>query len=379
MTSSPRTPLLQRSATRLATAIGVVVLAIALTTVAAALTGCSPKAAAESAPHHTPVRVEAATAGPATPAILTNGVVANKDEMRLSFKVAGVIKAIHVEEGQTVHAGERLAEIEQTEIDAQLEQAHALAEKAQRDLARGERLYGDQVISLEQLQDLRTQAATARAQLRGVQFNRGYSVITAPADGVVLRKLAQERELVPAGQAVLIVSSHGRGYVVRAALSDRELVQLQLGDPAEVRLDAYAGRLLHGTLSEIAGAADDKTGLFPVEVRLDSPPASLASGLVAKLRLLPAAGSARSLTYVPIGAVVEGSGDAASVFVVDGRRARRREVRVAFIDPAGVALAAGVAPGEQVVTDGVLYLEDSDPIDIVAQGARPGASALAAR
>jgi len=305
--------------------------------------------------------------------------VANKDEMRLSFKVAGVIRTIHVEEGQTVHAGERLAEIEQTEIDAQLEQARALAEKAQRDLARGERLYADEVISLEQLQDLRTVAATARAQLQSVQFNRGYSVISAPADGVVLRKLAQERELVPAGQAVLVVSAHGRGYVVRAALADRELVQLQLGDPAEVRLDAYAGVLLHGTLSEIAGAADDKTGLFPVEVRLESPPPALASGLVAKLRLLPAAGRARALTYVPISAVVEGSGDAASVFVIDGARARRREVHVAFIAPEGVALTAGVAPGERVVTDGALYLEDNDPIEILTAATQPGAPHLAAR
>src|SRR2546425_12155665 len=104
----------------------------------AGLSGCSSRAAEASAPR-TPVRVEPAASGPALPAIATNGVVANKDEMRLSFKVAGVIRKIHVEEGAPVHAGERLAEIEQTEIDAQLEQARALAEKAQRDLARGER------------------------------------------------------------------------------------------------------------------------------------------------------------------------------------------------------------------------------------------------
>jgi membrane fusion protein, multidrug efflux system len=377
MTRTRHTPLTQRPTTRLAAAITALVLIVVIT-YAAALSGCSSRAA-ESAPRHTVVHLAAATAGPATPAILTNGVVANKDEMRLSFKVAGVIRSIHVEEGQTVHAGERLAEIEQTEINAQLEQARALAEKAQRDLARGERLYADEVISLEQLQDLRTAAATAGAQLQGVQFNRGYSVIIAPADGVVLRKLAQERELVPAGQAVLVVSAHDRGYVVRAALADRELVQLQLGDPAEVRLDAYPGRLLRGTLSEIAGAADDKTGLFPVEVRLESPPPALASGLVAKLRLSPAAGRARALTYVPIGAVVEGSGDAASVFVVDGTQAHRREVRVAFIDPSGVALAAGVTPGERVVTDGALYLEDNDPVDIVAASAPPGRAPVAAR
>jgi multidrug efflux system membrane fusion protein len=354
-------------------------LALAAFVIGAGLGGCSSRAAEGKAPR-TPVRVEPAASGPAIAAIGTNGVVANKDEMRLSFKVAGVIRRIYVEEGAPVHAGQRLAEIEQTEIDAQLEQARALAEKAQRDLARGERLYADEVISLEQLQDLRTQSDTAHAQLKSVQFNRGYSIITAPADGVVLRKLSQQRELVPAGQAVLVVSSHGRGYVVRAALSDRELVTLALGDPAEVRLDAYEGRLLHGTLSEIASAADDKTGLFPVEVRLESPPPALASGLVAKLRLYPAAGRAHTLTYVQVGAVLEGSGDRASVYVVDGGHARRREVRIAFIDPSGVALASGLAPGERVVTDGALYLEDGDSLDIVTAGARvAGAADLASR
>ncbi|HEY8053722.1 MAG TPA: efflux RND transporter periplasmic adaptor subunit [Steroidobacteraceae bacterium] len=335
----------------------------------AALTACSSHAGESAAPR-TPVRVAAATSGPATPAILTNGTIANKDEIPLSFKVGGVIHAIHVEEGASVHAGEPLAEIELTEINAQLEQVRALATKAQRDLARGERLYADEVISLEQLQDLRTQAATAQAQLRGVEFNRGYAVITAPGDGVVLRKLAQEREIVPAGQTVLLVGGHDKGYVVRAALADRELVQLQIGDPCEVRLDAYPGQVLHARLSQIASAADQRTGMFPVEARLDAPPAALASGLVAKLRLYPAAGRTHTLTYVPMGAVVEGSGDTASVFVVHGDRAQRRQVRVAFIDPTGVALAAGLAPGERVVTDGALYLEDNDVIEIVTDPAR---------
>ena len=113
------------------------------------------------------MRVQAATTGPATPAIATNGIVATKDEMRLSFKVGGVIsvdsraaRATQVKKGQT------LAEIELTEVNAQVEQARQMAAKAQRDLERGERLYSDQVISLEQLQDLRTQAAMQQAQLQ---------------------------------------------------------------------------------------------------------------------------------------------------------------------------------------------------------------------
>jgi membrane fusion protein, multidrug efflux system len=326
--------------------------------------GCSSHT--EATPQRaTPVRIQAVTLGPAKPAIATNGIVATKDEMRLSFKVGGVIRKIYVEEGQAVHKGQRLAEIELTEIDAQVAQMGALAEKAQRDLDRGERLYADQVISLEQLQDLRTQASLQKAQLRSVEFNRGYSVITAPQDGVVLRKLSQERELVPAAQAVLTVGAHERGYVVRAALSDREVVQLKLGDPAEILMDAYPDRVIQGAISEIANAADEKTGMFPVEVRFGSTPVLLASGLVAKLRIHPASAQESALTYVPVGAVVEGDNDHASVFVVNGNRVKRREIRVAFIDPRGVAISSGLQPGERVVTDGALYLEDQQLIEVL--------------
>ena len=341
-------------------------LALLLTLVLAAC-GRQPE---QTAPTSTPVRVQPATLGPATPPISTNGIVAIKGEMKLSFKVAGVIKSIRVREGQEVKKGERLADIELTEVNAQVEQARQLAAKAKRDVERGERLYNDQVISLEQLQDLRTQASVAQAQLNGAEFNRGYAVITAPGDGVVLRKLAEERELTPAGQPVLILGTHDRGYVVRAALSDREIVQLKLGDPAQIRMDAYPDRSIVGSLSEIAGAADSRTGLFPIEVRFDSMPMSLASGLVAKLNLQSSASRAHQLTYVPIGAVVEGNGDRASVFVVDGDRARRRSVRVAFIAPEAVALDDGVKAGERVVTDGSLYLQDDERIEIVTEGKR---------
>jgi multidrug efflux system membrane fusion protein len=340
-----------------------VVLATFVAGLAITTTACSSHA--QPASHRaTPVRVQAATTGPAMPAIATNGIVATKDEMRLSFKVAGVIKRIYVEEGQTVRRGERLAEIELTEIDAQVAQVRALAEKAQRDLDRGERLYADQVISLEQLQDLRTQALLQESQLQGIEFNRKFSVIAASQDGVVLRKLSQERELVPAGQAVVVIGARNRGYVVRAALSDREVVQLKLGDPAEILMDAYPGRAIKGTITEIANAADAQSGMFPVEVRFGSTPVPLASGLVAKLRVYPASSREAALTYVPISAVVEGDHDRASVFVVNGNRVKRRGVRVAFIESAGVALTSGLQPGERVVTDGALYLEDQEQIEV---------------
>ena len=342
-----------------------------------ALTACSPHAA-ESVQKPTPVHVAAARIGPAAQSIETNGVVATKDEMRLSFKVAGVIRSIHVRQGEKVAAGARLAEIELTEIDSQEAQLQALATKAQRDLERGQRLFADHLISLEHVQDLRTQLELQQAQLRSAQFNRGLAVIVAPRNGVVLRKLADERELVQAGQPVILLGAQDTGYVVRAGLADRELVQLALGDRAQVSLDAYPGRDLVGTLTEIASAADEKTGLFPIEVRLDAPPVRLATGLVAKLTLTPSSARTGSLTYVPVAAVVEGDGDRASVFVVERDRVQRRAVGVAFIGEREVALARGVAAGEPVVTDGALYLSDGERIEVLGERTAASGSALTA-
>ncbi len=335
---------------------------LALLSVALLLAACGNNDPAP-APKPTPVRVQNAAQGPAVPPIDTNGLVMTKHELRLSFKTGGVVRRIAVQEGQSVKRGERLAEIELTEINAQVEQARQMAEKAARDLRRGENLYADQVISLEQLQDLRTQAAMAEAAFKSAQFNMGYSVITAPRDGVVLRKLVEERELVGPGTPVLVFGESDGGYVVRAALADREIVNVKLGDKGEIRMDAFPGQLMTGTVVEVASAADERTGMFSIEVRFDSPPPRLVSGLVARLRLEPES-SAPPLTYVPMAALVEGDGDRASVFVLDGGKAQKRDVRVAFLTADSIALESGLEAGEAVITDGALFLENGEAVEV---------------
>jgi RND family efflux transporter MFP subunit len=335
--------------------------------------GCGRRAAPEPV-KPTPVRIGHATTGPAVPPIDTNGIVVTKHEMRLSFKMSGVVRRIHVQEGDVVKRGQRLAEIELTEVDAQVEQARQLATKAQRDLKRGENLYADQVISLEQLQDLRTQAAMADAQFSSAQFNQGYSVIAAPRDGVVLRKLVEERELVAAGTPVLVFGESDRGFVVRAALADREIVNVKLGDKGAIRMDAFPGQTMTGTIVEVASAADEKTGMFPIEVHFDAPPPRLVSGLVARLRVEPTT-SVVSLTYVPMAALVEGDGNRASVFVIAGNKAQRREVRVAFITADSIALESGLAQGEAVVTDGALFLENGEAVEVLRDASQQAVNA----
>jgi RND family efflux transporter MFP subunit len=340
-------------------------LPILFATVACAvlLAGCNGEATDEAHPA-TPVRIAVATTGPAAPSIRTNGLLANKDEIRLAFKVGGVIRKLAVTEGEHVRKGQRLAEIEQTEVNAQVEQARQAHEKARRDALRGERLYEDQVISLEQLQDLRTQAAMTEAALNSAEFNSSYAAIVAPRDGTVLRRLAEERELVSAGTPVLVLGAQDKGFIVSTGLADREIVQVRLGDAAQVRLDALPDATLHGKVTEVASAADPASGMFRIEVTLDPTELPLKSGLVAKLTIAPSSASAGERVYVPIGAIVEGDGGTARLFVLDQDRARRRDVEVAFIEGDNVALTSGVEAGEQIITDGAQYLEDGEQVAI---------------
>ena len=115
-------------------------------------------------------------------------------------------------------------------------------------------------------------------------------------------------------------------------------------------------------------------------MELEPAPVNLVSGLIARLVIEPAAARGATLPYVPIAAIIEADGDRAAVYVVEDGIARRRAVRVAFIAPQAVALTEGLRPGERVVTDGALYLQDGERVEIVggAQAPIPGIAAGAA-
>ena len=303
-------------------------------------------------------------AGPDLPALQLHGVIASRDEARLSFKAAGVIARISVDAGDNVHAGQTLAEIEPTEIDAQLRTARELDAKAARDLQRGENLYRDEVISLEQLQNLRMQHEMTAAQLRSAQFNRSFARITASADGVVLYRLADTHELIAAGQPVLVVSSGTRGYVLRAAVADRELLPLRLNLAAAVTLDAAPDTQLAGHVTLLSRAADPATGLFPVEITLQPTELRIASGMVASARLQP--GSGATLVRIPAGALVTAEAMHGVVFVLQDGRARRRAIEIAFADGAEIAVRSGLRRGETVITDGAPFLDDNELVAVAA-------------
>lgn len=333
---------------------------------AAALTACSAEAPPTAEPPPRPVRVAAVEKGPAQPPIVASGLLAPADEARLAFKIGGIIREIHVQAGQAIRAGQVLATLDTAEIDAAVTQAREAHDKAQRDYERGRRLFAEDVITQAQLDDLATAAAVARAQLEAAQFNRRHAQIVAPADGRVLRRLAEPRELVGAGQPVLQVGYGHKGWVLKLGLPDRDFVRVRLGDTARVRFDAWPEREFSGTVGLRGGAADPRTGTFPVEIALDSADATLTAGLIGRATI-GVGGGPDVLDYVPLSALVEGRSESMLLFLYDGatQKVSERRVPVAFIAGERAALATPLPAGSLVVTDGAAYLHDGDAVRVV--------------
>jgi multidrug efflux system membrane fusion protein len=309
------------------------------------------------------VRVAPVTLERVTRPVTATGTLGPKEEIPLSFKVGGVIAQLRVDEGQAVRAGDTLALLDLSEIDAAVVRARSAADKAERDLARAQRLYGDSVATLEQVQNAETGRDVARAELETATFNRRYAIIVAPASGVILKRSAEPGELVQAGVPILKLGSHARGVVVRAGLADRDVVRVRLGDRAVVRFDAFPEQTFEGSVTELAGASDPMTGTYDVEVTIPGG-SRLASGLVGQVQIRPAA--THTVAVVPIESLLEADGSHATVFAVsaDSQRAERRSVTIAFLTGDYVAVTSGLEGVTTVVTDGAAYLDDGSTLRI---------------
>ena len=344
---------------------------IALAIATLAIAGCSHEGtpAAPSAPA-TPVRAAPVETVELSGAVRAVGTLEPETEIRLSFKAGGVVERIAVHAGDGVSRGQLLATIRRTEVDTALAQATEAEAKAKRDLERGRSLRADEVATEEQVQDLATAWNVARANLDSARFNARYSRIEAPQDGVVLSRLAEPDELVQAGQPVLVLGGTSDGWVVRTALADRDAVRVQPGSVARVSFDAFPGREFAGRVTRVGSSADPYTGTFDVEIAVAPGGARFARGLVARVSLdVRDAGEPTTGTVVPVSAIVEASGTNATVFVLDTRErvARRRQVQVGPIVGDRVVVVAGVADGEQVITDGAAWLTDGESVQVAGQ------------
>lgn len=288
-------------------------------------------------------------------AVRASGMVGYKREPQLAFAAPGVVASIAVDAGDVVRRGQRLATLRRTSVGSNADEAALASANAERDLERTQALFDQGFVSQARLDDARLAAQRARAS----------SVLTAPADGVILRRSAEVSQTVGAGAPIFIFGDTASGLVVRAPVASAEASRIQVGDVAAVRIAGVAPH--QGRVTRVGAKGNEGTGAFEVEIEITDVGA-LRSGTVAEVEVAASgAATAEPAIIVPTLSLLDARADQGVVFVVDADGiARRRAVRTAGVTQEGVLVVEGLAAGDRVIAAGAAYVRDGESVRITA-------------
>jgi RND family efflux transporter MFP subunit len=320
-------------------------------------------------------------------------------EVDLHAKVSGYVRRINVDIGDRVHAGQIIAVLEVPELDAQLagakaEVRHTESEiaRAQSEVTRAESTHvalhaaytrlqqaADQrpgLVAQQELDDARAKDQNSEAQIEvatatveaarqqlgvskadnlRVQTLSGYSVVTAPFNGVVTMRYADVGSLIQAGTA----SNTQSMPVVRLAQSD--LLRLRMPIPesdvafiksgSQVRVHvATLKRSWSAKIVRFARALDMSTRTMTAEVDVSNPDLTLSPGMFAETEIdLEQHGSTLN---VPAEALIR-DGDQAHLLIVNrADQVENRSVITGIEGDNRIEILSGVSAGESVIVSG---------------------------
>jgi RND family efflux transporter MFP subunit len=287
--------------------------------------------------------------------------------------VAAEVRSISVREGDTVRAGQVLAQLDTTEFDWRLRQAEKQAaaaraqlEIAERQLANNKALVAQGFISPTALESSVSSAAGAQATLDAAQAAvelarkaRADATLTAPIGGQVAQRLAQPGERVAVDTRLLEIVDLSR-LEVEAAIAPQDVALLQLGAKASLRIDGVVAPVA-ARVARINPAAQAGSRTVPAYLVVDGHP-SLRQGLFARGAIEL---ERRDALVVPASALRH---DQARAYLVrvDGNRAQRVQPDLGGRGEAAgrevVEVRAGLVEGDRVLAGSVGLVREGAPL-----------------
>ncbi len=340
--------------------------------------------------------------------VVSSGRVAPASRAALGLAAAGVVRAVYVDVGVHVEAGQLLLELEDAEAQAQLGQARArlasaqagviaarglraplaaqgevqaaiAVERARVELGRRERLRAAGATSDAELEEARRALAVVESQARGAAVqraalgaggaeSRAVAAQLAEATAAVeaaAQRLAQTR-LVARGAGVIAARHVEPGDVAqpgRALLEllrdgplelvitpdEQNLALLREGQPAAASADAFPEVRFDARVTRIAPAVDARRGTVEVRLAIPSPPPVLRPEMTVSVEI-EVARQARAVA-LPARLVRDAGTSKPWVLVAIDGRAVRRDVRLGLRGDDVLELAAGVRGGDLVIDD----------------------------
>jgi RND family efflux transporter MFP subunit len=347
---------------------------LAALTLLTLLAACSEQATSATPRAERPVQVQRVAFQAADASREFVGVVRARHETDLGFRVAGKMIARRINVGDTVHAGEVVAELDPQDFDLQVESAQAELAAATSNLT-------DATAEEARYANLKTRGAVAiadydhkkaakdeavgrleraRRSLDLAGNQRAYAQLRVDVDGVITATLAEPGQVVALGQPVARLAHHGEMEAL-VALPETWLGEARKAD-ATVHLWSAPGHSFTARLRELSPQADATTRTYAARFTIEHPDDAVALGMTATVKLSHASAQVARL---PLSAILN-RGTGPAVYLVDGTGALElRPVTVATFTETAALVSAGVQDGDSVVTLGVQKLVAGEQVHAV--------------
>lgn len=303
----------------------------------------------------TEVTVASATRGTAVEIVYATGAV---EPVRWA-KVASLTRDRIVElcdcEGKPVQKGDVLARLEDKEQRAQLQELRAREEFSKRELARVTELISRNASTTQAYERASMDLRTVQALIAVQEEKLADYVITAPIDGIVLRRDGEIGEIAEIGQVLFRVGVLKPLQVV-AEVNEEDIPRVAVGQAVLFRTDAFPNQRLEGKVREITPMGDAAAKTYRIRIALpDDTPLKVGMSLECNVitREKPNALLVRA-------DAVQGS----AVFVLESDTVRRREVEIGIRGTRMIEVISGLADDARVVSPIPSGLKDGAQIRI---------------
>ncbi|MDK9696885.1 MAG: efflux RND transporter periplasmic adaptor subunit [Siculibacillus sp.] len=217
--------------------------------------------------------------------------------------------------------------------------------------------------------------AQAEASAAASRTKLAYTVITAPADGVLIARSIERGDVVQTGKTLMTLSPSGETQVV-VQIDEKNMGLVAVGQKALVSADAYPDDRLPADLVYVNPSVDPQTATVQVKLRLPNPPAYVRQDMTVSVDIEVA--RRPDALVLPTTAVHDPLTRRAWVLVVEDGRAVRREVVVGLRGESRIEIVEGLAASDRVIPVRA-KVEAGDRVRPVAPVSTGGGSAAADR
>lgn len=324
------------------------------------------------------VRVQVATVVERTMAETVRGIGTLRalNTVEIRPEIAGRITRIGFEEGGRVDAGDVLFELDTRKLEQELASARAALaaararrQNAERELRRVERLFQQQVISEDALDQAATSLESANADVDRLEAEVSLAeerladaTVRAPFAGSISEALVDAGDFVQAG-ALLATIYRTDVLEIEFTLPERHTGRIETGQEVELTVSAYPDRTFSARTTFVSPSVDDQSRDFLVKARLDNPDALLKPGTFATALLTVR--HREDALVIPEQALIATRAGYMVFVVGKNGSAVARPVEIGLREPGLVQITEGLSAGERVVKTGHLRVADGTPLEIV--------------